>query len=169
MAKLTYEDKKEIIRLYNEEHWGCDRISKKMNVASSGITRIIRKYHFHGEDSLIKKKKRSFPPDLKLEIIHRVLNGESKNSVAIAYQITEAMINNWLQKYQLLGYDGLKDKPKGRPPSMKKELKPIDPNDKDALIKELERRNLELEAEVEVLKKLRALVLQRNKPQTKKK
>ena len=169
MAKLTYEDKKEIIRLYDEEHWGYKKIAMKMNIVPSGITRIVKKYHLHGEDSLIKKKNRSFSPDLKLEIIQRVLDGELKNSVAIAYQIQESMIINWLQKYQELGYDGLKDKPKGRPPSMKKEKQPIDPNDKDAIIKELERRNLELEAEVEVLKKLKALVLQRNKLQTRKK
>ena len=169
MAKLTYEDKKEIIRLYDEEHWGYEAIAKKMNVRHTIIEKLIKRFYLHGDDIFIKKKNRVYPPDLKFKIIQRVLNGESKNSVAIEYQIQSSMINNWLQKYQLLGYDGLKDKPKGRPPSMKKESKPIDPNDKDAIIKELERRNLELEAEVEVLKKLRALVLQRNKPQTKKK
>ncbi len=52
---------------------------------------------------------------------------------------------------------------------MKKEKKRIDPNDKDAIIKQKDERILELEAEVEALKKLRALVLQRNKQQTKKK
>ena len=52
---------------------------------------------------------------------------------------------------------------------MKKEKKIIDPNDKDAIIKEKDQRILELEAEVEALKKLKALVLQRNEQQTKKK
>ena len=52
---------------------------------------------------------------------------------------------------------------------MKKEKKAIDPNDKDAVIKSQADRILELEAEVEALKKLRALVLQRNEQQTKKK
>ena len=45
----------------------------------------------------------------------------------------------------------------------------IDLNDKDAIIKSQQDRILELEAEVEALKKLKALVLQRNKPQIKKK
>ena len=52
---------------------------------------------------------------------------------------------------------------------MKKEKKHIDPNDKDAIIKQKDERILKLEAEVEALKKLRALVLQRNEQQTKKK
>ena len=169
MSKLTYEDKKEIIRLYDEAHLSYMSIAKKMNLGYSTVMRIVRRFHLHGEDSLIKKKNRIFPPDLKLYIIQRVLNGESKASVSIEYQIREAMIINWLQKYQELGYDGLIDKPKGRSPSMKKNKKIIDPNDKDAIIKQKDQRILELEAEVEVLKKLNALVQERNKRQTKKK
>ena len=169
MSKLSYEDKKEIIRLYDEDHLGYIAISKKMNLGKSTVMRIIRKFHLHGEDSLTKKKNRVFPPDLKLHIIQRVLNGESQLSVSIEYQIQEIMIINWLQKYQELGYDGLIDKPKGRPPSMKKDKKTIDPDDKDAIIKQKDQRILELEAEVEVLKKLNALVHERNKRQTRKK
>ena len=99
----------------------------------------------------------------------RALNGESKKSLGIEYMIQEAQIINWLKKYEEFGYNGLIDKPKGRPPTMKKQKKVIDPNDKDAIIKEKDKRILELEAEVEALKKLRALVLQRNEQQTKKK
>ena len=31
MAKLTYEDKKEIVRLYDEEHYGYRKIAEKYN------------------------------------------------------------------------------------------------------------------------------------------
>ena len=96
------------------------------------------------------------------------MNGEPKLNLSIEYQVQEAQINSWLKKYEEFGYNGLIDKPKGRPPDMKKEKKPIDHNDKDAIIKEKDQRILELEAEVEALKKLRALVLQRNEQQTKK-
>ena len=169
MAKLTYEDKKEIIRLYTEEHYGYRTIAKKFNIQTSGIKRIVRKYLKHGEDSLIKKSRRKFSTNLKLEIINRALNGESKLSLSVEYQVTEIQIISWLKKYAEFGYNGLIDKPKGRPPDMKKEEKVIDPNDKDAVIKSQADRILELEAEVEPLKKLKALVLQRNEQQTKKK
>ena len=53
--------------------------------------------------------------------------------------------------------------------NIKKEKKTIDPNDKDELLRQKDQEILELKAEVEALKKLRALVLQRNKQQTKKK
>ena len=52
---------------------------------------------------------------------------------------------------------------------MKKDKETIDPNDKDAVIKQKDEEILELKAEVEALKKLRALVLQRNKQQIRKK
>ena len=169
MAKLTYEDKKEIIRLYDEEHYGYRKIASRFKVQRSTIERIVRKYYMHGEESLIKKPNRKFSADLKLEIITRALNGESKKSLCIEYMIQEVYIIKWLKNYDEFGYNGLIDKPKGRPPSMKKEKKIIVPNDKDAIIKEKDQRILELEAEVEALKKLRALVLQRTKQQTKKK
>ena len=169
MAKLSYEDKKEIIRLYNEEHYGYVTISKKYNVNDTTILKIVRRYLIHGESSLVKKKNRKFTPEMKLEIIKRSLNGESKTGLSAEYQINDTQINSWLKKYEKFGYNGLINKPKGRPPNMKKEKKTIDPNDKDAIIKEKDQRILELEAEVEALKKLRALVLQRNEQQTKKK
>lgn len=169
MSKLSYEDKKEIIRLYDEEHIGYNSISKKYNVRITTIERIVGRYHLHGESSLVKSKNRKFTPEIKLEIINRALNGESKLSLGIEYMIGEGQILNWLKNYKEFGYNGLIDKPKGKPPTMKKEKKIIDPNDKDAIIKEKDQRILELEAEVEALKKLKALVLQRNEQQTKKK
>ena len=169
MAKLSYEDKKEIIRLYNEEHYGYIAIANIFNVKHTTIVRIVKKYNMHGEESLIKHKYRVFSPDLKLEIITRAMNGESKKSLGVEYLIQESNIISWLKKYKEFGYNGLIDKSKGRPPAMKKEKKPIDPNDKDAVIKSQADRILELEAEIEALKKLRALVLQRNKQQTERK
>lgn len=169
MAKLTYEDKKEIIRLYDEEHYGAYTIAKKFNVAQITVQKIIGKYHLHGESCLIKHENKKYTPDQKLEIITRCMNGSSKFTLGIEYNITSTQITNWLKKYEEFGYNGLIDKPKGRPPTMKKDKKIIDPNDKDAVIKSQADRILELEAEVEALKKLRALVLQRNKRQTEKK
>ena len=49
MAKLTYEDKKEIVRMYDEEHRGYLAIAKRYNINCSVIRRIVRQYHIHGE------------------------------------------------------------------------------------------------------------------------
>jgi len=169
LAKLTYEDKKEIIRLFEQDDRSAGYIARKFNVDKSSVQCIINKYRIHGEDILMKQKYKHYSPDEKLAVINRCLNGESKKSLAAELNISTGNIYQWVKKYEEFGYNGLIDKPKGRPPTMKKEKKIIDPNDKDAIIKEKDQRILELEAEVEALKKLRALVLQRNKQQTEKK
>ena len=169
MAKLTYEDKKEIIKLYNEDKLGYGTIAKKFNVSESVIRYLVSKYNLHGESILIKDRNKVLSPDTKLEIINRLKKGEPQNRLIIEYCVTAKQIHKWLKNYEEFGYNGLIYKPKGKLPTMKKEKKIIDPNDKDAIIKEKNQRILELEAEVEALKKLRALVLQRNKQQTKKK
>ena len=43
MAKLTYEDKKEIVRLYEDERLGCQIIAKKFNVSNSTIKNRSKK------------------------------------------------------------------------------------------------------------------------------
>lgn len=169
MAKLTYKEKKEIIRLYDEEHLGYVLIARKMKVNPKVVERIIRKFHIHGEASLIKRKSREYSQESKFEIIQKVLMGESKSSVAIEYNIEPSQIRLWLKKYNENGYNGLINKPKGRTPTMKEDKKVIDRNDKDALLRAKDQEILELKAEVEALKKLKALVLQRNKQQIKKK
>lgn len=52
---------------------------------------------------------------------------------------------------------------------MKKEIKPINPNDKDAIIKQKDEEILKLNAEIEYLKKLRAVVQAKKNRQPKKK
>ena len=66
---------------------------------------------------------------------------------------TEDQIIDWLKRYEENGYNGLKNKQKGRPAIMRKKKEEIvydDPKDKQ--LAELKQRNLELEAEVEALK-----------------
>lgn len=67
MAKLTYEDKKEIIRLYDEEHLGYILIARKMKVNTKVVERIIRKFHIHSEASL-KRKKENILKKLNLKL-----------------------------------------------------------------------------------------------------
>ena len=68
MAKLTYEDKKEIVRLYEDERLGCQIIAKKFNVSNSTINIIIRKYHIHGEESIKKIRTELIHPNSNLKL-----------------------------------------------------------------------------------------------------
>ena len=172
--KLKLEDKIKIIKFY-EKGYTISSLAKKFNVADKTIKRIKRQYREHGIESFKEKGNNlKYPTDFKMEIVTRVLAGESMNSIASGLCVNAGMICSWVKRYKELGYNGLIEKKKGRPPKMKPNSKKININDtsmdeKDKRIKELEERNAQLEMENDLLKKLRALVQQRQQQQNKKK
>ena len=151
------------------------QICLKYNIYISTLRRIKRQYREHGIESFKEKGKNTkYPIDYKIEIVKRILNGESMTSVAAELCVNDGMIYSWVKKYNELGYNGLIEKKKGRLPKMRPKSKEIKNNDtsmdeKDKRIKELEERNAQLEMENDLLKKLRALVQQRQQQQNKKK
>ena len=177
--KLTLEDKLKIIEL-REKGYSYEMIGKQFKVRDSTIKRIWYRYKNHGVNGIIHPlKNRSYSPELKLEIINRVFQGESKTSLAAIYNLPgECTIISWMKKYEELGYNGLENKPKGRPKSMprkpKEETKtikdntPLTKNEREEY-NELKKKLEYLEMENEYLKKLDALVKQRLEQQRKKK
>ena len=173
MAKLTIEDKIKIIELY-KEGFGYEIIGRKFGVHRTIVQKIIRQHNLFGDISLnVSHTKRKYTPIFKMELIKRVLNGASIWQVATENMISTGQLGNWIKKYKELGYNGLIEQKKGRPPKiMKPEIKKITqiPEDeKDKRIRELEERNAQLEMENDLLKKLRALVQQRTQQPNKKK
>lgn len=169
MTKLSIEEKKKIVKLRLEQGVPKETLAIKYGINNSTVQELIRKYKIHG-DKIFVKQYRTFTPEIKLEVINRHLSGEPKSSLAIEYNIKRTMIDYWIKRYEENGYNGLKDKPKGRPAAVKKKkIEDETLTETERLIKQKDERILELEAEVEALKKLRALVLQRNAQQQKKK
>ena len=172
--KLKLEDKIKIIKFY-EQGYSISYLSKKFNVSIYTIERIERQYREHGIESFKEKVNNSkYPANFKMEIVTRVLAGESMNSIASELCVNDGMIHSWVKRYKELGYNGLIEKKKGRPPKMKPKSKEIKINntlmdEKDKKIKELEEKNAQLQMENDLLKKLRALVQQRQQQQNKKK
>ena len=172
MAKLTTTDKTKIITLY-KEGYGYRAIAKKVNISNfDNIRIIIKQYELFGEEALIvRHRDKKYSPEYKMDIIKRVLNGESISSVAFENMLSPGQLSNWIKKYKELGYNGL-SKPKGRSKIMKpktKKTKQVHEDEKDKRIRELEERNAQLEMENDLLKKLRALVQQRTQQPNKKK
>lgn len=171
--KLKLKDKLKIIKLF-EDGWSNVQLSKKFYVDVSVIQRIKRQYREHGIESFKEKGKNiKYPLEFKIEIITRLLHGESMRSIAAELCVNDGMIHSWLKKYKELGYNGLIEKKRGRPSKMKpkqnKVKQDIPMDEKDKKIKELEERNAQLEMENDLLKKLRALVQQRKQQPNKKK
>ena len=167
MTKLTRDRKLEI---YHKRKSGVtiSSLSIQYGINKKIICYLVRLIDKHGEDILRNDKNKYYSPELKLEMINKVLiDNQSIKSVSLEYGLTsDGMLNNWIKYYKENGYN-IVEKKRGRSPTMKKEVKPIDPNDKDAIIKAKDEEILRLKAENEYLKKLRAVVQARKGQQPK--
>ena len=172
MAKLTREQK---IELYKKRKQGetVSSLSKEYQIRSDNIKYLVRLIDRHGFDILRSNKNNYYSPELKLEIINKVLiDGKSITGTAIEYGLAgDGLLHSWINSYKDNGYV-IVEKKKGRPSTMNKEnqfnkkYEDMSPEEK---INYLENKNQYLEAENEYLKKLRAAVQKKKNQQSKKK
>ena len=169
MSKLTREDK---IEIYERKLKGetTSSIAKSFNVHKSAIEYLIALIEKYGNNILRKDKNRVYSKEFKLQAINRILiNHESINSVALDIGLVSAgILHNWLSKFKENGYNVIEKKKGRKPKSMtkpKKNNKVLSEKDK---IKLLEDEIIYLKAENEYLKKLRALVQERELKEKKK-
>ena len=169
MSKLTRENKIEIFERRKKGET-IPSLAKAFDVQESNIKYLIALIEKHGYDILRKDKNRVYSKDFKLQTINRILiDNESINSVAIDIGLTSSgILDNWLSKFKENGYNVVEKKKGRKPKSMtkpKKNEKVLSEKDK---IKQLEDEILYLKAENEYLKKLRALVQERELKEKKK-
>ena len=102
-------------------------------------------------------------PEKKYGLVCQVLFGKSIRSVSVMAGINTGQLYQWVHKYKTLGYNGLINKPKGRPPKdcKMKVLKTNSPRElTESEYEELVRlraENAYIKAENEVIKKEIAL------------
>ena len=126
----------------------------------------VKIFDLYGVDGLKNNYKNTLlSADEKLEYVARILAGESLRTVAFEARVGVGTIYQWTKTYKTEGYDGLKLLKKGRPskkPVMNKDdkAKKLTKSEKEELI--LLRKQIEyLKAENAYLKKLRALIVQK--------
>lgn len=147
-------------------------LSLKYDLPDSCLRILFKRYMVHGLDSLFRKPSNNhYSPEFKAQICERILNGESKYSLAIEVGVNIGTICVWFKKYQEKGYNGLIDT-RGRPnnymPKKKTNPEPLTDKEREEL-NELRKRNKQLEMELELTKKLTALVQERIERETGKK
>lgn len=164
MTRLSTDKKREAVIRYLNGVEGYKAIAKSIGVHHSVLFNWIKKYKHHGEEAF-KKSYTPYSVEYKLDVLHYMEeNGTSVRETADIFNIaSHSTLLSWQKSLELQGVDALQPKKKGRS-SMKKGLKELKgqtlvEGSVEALQAEVER----LRMENAYLKKLNALVQNKEK------
>ena len=161
--RYSYEFKKECVQLYREGKWPDTPDGIKERKFHDTIRKWFKLEELHGPEILKHGNNINWTPDQKLEMISKVLAGNSINSIAIENGINDGQLYSWVNKYKNYGYNGLVNKKRGRESkntNMKKKNihkpKELNESEREELIR-LRAENEYIKAENEIIKKEIAL------------
>ena len=163
--RYSYEYKRKCVELYREGRWPetPNGIKDPENFRHM-IRRWARMEKTNGPDVLKHKgQNKEWKLEERLELVSKVLAGESVTSVALDAGIDSGLLYRWVRKYKTEGYNGLAKMKPGRAskePQMKKlnynNPRKLNESEYEELMR-LRAENAYINAEIEVIKKEIAL------------
>ena len=99
--KLSHEDKVQIYEL-RKQGQNFKQLSKRFGVNASGLKYMVKLIDCYGIEIVKKGKNRYYSPELKQEIIDKVLReGRLQDRVSLDYALpNRGMLPNWLAQYK---------------------------------------------------------------------
>jgi transposase len=156
MTKYSKEEKLAAINAV-EAGESIAQVARQFQINDSVLKWIVRNYHEHGENGLSRHAYGWTAEQKNKVLAYMHENQLSFKETGVRLGISDSTILHWERKYLENGIDGLEDKKKGRKPRVQK------PKPPKTRLEELEEENLDLRIENEYLKKLNALVAEREK------
>jgi transposase len=164
MAKFTAEEKLQAALRYTEGKESFREIAKSIGVDHKAIQIWVKQYEYHGIEAFVKRYT-NYSAQFKLDVLNYMIeHGTSLLETAAIFNIANpSTLHQWRQQFEAKGFEALQSKKKGRP-SMKKEMnnqpkQVLVEGSPEALQAEIDR----LRMENEYLKKLNALVQNKEK------
>lgn len=159
MAKFTADEKIHIVLRYLNGNESYREVGKVFGIRETVILNWVNQYKQNGVEAFLKRYT-NYTQQFKLDVLNFMIeNGTSLFETAAIFNIpAPSTIVVWKKQLETQGIDALQSKKKGRP-SMKKELnKQSKQAPAEGSVEALEARIKQLEMENEYLKKLNALV-----------
>ena len=169
--KRKYSDEfriKVVLEYLSGEHGGTKTLAKKYGMGYSQLRRWVHLYEAHGAEGLIKPS-RSYSGEFKIHVVEYMHKESLSITEAANYFCipSDPTVAKWERIYYEEGPEALLEERRGRKSmGKKKSSRPKkNVNENEDLLAEVQR----LRMENEYLKKLNALVLEREKSEQKKK
>jgi transposase len=132
-------------------------VARQYQISESVLKWNVRRYNEQGEQGL-SSHAYGWSVEQKYEVLKYMHEHQlSSTETGVRLGIRGSTIWQWERRYLEKGIEGLEDKKKGRKPRIQK------PKPPKTRLEELEEENLDLRIENEYLKKLNALVAEREK------
>lgn len=165
--KLNWETKKQIIHQHvNDKLPLCD-LARKYNVSRSNLDYLYSFYLKRGEETF-QKRYTEYSVEEKTKAVQRLLDGESPRALAIELKLSGVgVLKKWKSNY-LQNSNKIVTMVKGKKKRNSASVSPTLSDSELITINQLKMENIKLRAEVDYLKKLRALRVAESQRQGKK-
>jgi len=164
MTKFTKDRKLAIIQGYNSDLLSLTEYANKMGVNKSQFQYWLKLYEMHGE-CVFANGYTNYPASFKLDVLNHMAQSKASlmDTAALFNLPNFSILHSWQKKMETGGLEALEPKKKGRPSMKKNSNSSTKRSVVEGSVEALEERIKQLEMENEYLKKLNALVRNKEK------